>query len=111
MASRRQGGLMGISEELLGRISDLPGAKSLLDGVNTLKERVDELKRLRDARDQALPGRSAVRRHALHTARVGAQAGFLALVRGEANGLATVARNGAETQRRDRRLESVFVVS
>ena len=48
MASRRQGGLKGISEELVGRINELPGAKSLLDGVNTLRERVDELqKRMR----------------------------------------------------------------
>jgi hypothetical protein len=49
MASKRQGGLMGISgEDLLGRISELPGAKSLLDGVTTLRERVDELqKRMR----------------------------------------------------------------
>jgi hypothetical protein len=48
MASRRQGGLMGISEELLGRIGELPGAKNLLDGVNTLRDRVDDLqKRMR----------------------------------------------------------------
>ena len=43
MASRRQGGLLGISEDLLGRITELPGAKNLLDGLNTLRDRVDEL--------------------------------------------------------------------
>jgi hypothetical protein len=49
MASRKQGGLMGLNkDELLGRIGDLPGAKSVVDGVNTLKERVDDLqKRMR----------------------------------------------------------------
>jgi len=49
MASRKQGGLLGISgEELMGRIADLPGAKGMLDGVSTLRERVDELqKRMR----------------------------------------------------------------
>jgi len=49
MASRKQGGLLGISgEELMGRIADLPGAKSMLDGMSTLRERVDELqKRMR----------------------------------------------------------------
>jgi hypothetical protein len=49
MASRRQGGLMGLNkDELLGKIGELPGAKGLLDGVNTLRERVDELqKRMR----------------------------------------------------------------
>jgi hypothetical protein len=49
MASRKQGGLLGISgEELMGRLADLPGAKGMLDGVSTLRERVDELqKRMR----------------------------------------------------------------
>jgi hypothetical protein len=48
MASRKQGGLLGISgEELLGRITDLPGAKNVLDGLNTLRERVDELQKRR----------------------------------------------------------------
>src|SRR5437899_3058247 len=49
MASRKQGGLLGISgEELMGRIADLPGAKGMLDGVSTLRERVDDLqKRMR----------------------------------------------------------------
>lgn len=49
MASRRQGGLMGLNkDELLGKIGELPGAKGVVDGVNTLRERVDDLqKRMR----------------------------------------------------------------
>ena len=45
MAARRQGGLLGISEELLARITELPGAKNLLDGLNTLRDRVDDLQK------------------------------------------------------------------
>jgi hypothetical protein len=35
-------------QQVLGRITDLPGAHSALDGLNTLRERIDELqKRIR----------------------------------------------------------------
>ena len=44
MASRKQG-LLGMSEELIARISDLPYAKNLVEGLNTLRERVDDLQR------------------------------------------------------------------
>ena len=48
MAERKQSGLMGISEDLIGRITELPGANKLMDGLNTLRERVDDLqKRMR----------------------------------------------------------------